>query len=427
MPSPFRDLAFALRSLRRAPGFTLIAVVTLALGIGANTAMFSVLDGYIMRPTNYPGRDHVERIFRATREDPRGGVSPADYLDLQTQMGSYGAIAAYGDADLSLAEPHRPAETAVGVRASANLFAVLGVQPRLGRGFRPAEDTFGNHRVLIISDRYWHNRFGGDPKIVGHAVRVDGEAYEIVGVLPPDFSDWRHLSWADVIRPLALDEKESRDRSSTWVHLVGRRGPGVSPAQATAFVAGFGRRLASEHPAEDSNSTWNRVAIDDSFLTSDAIVLISMLIGLSGFVLLIACSNLANLLLARSMARSREFALRAALGASRARLLRPLFVESLLVALAGGACALLVARWFFAWLAVASASDSGVGVDLHLDWRVLGWAFAACVFTTFAFGVAPAFFVQRLDLNRTLKSGGRGTTADRGHRRFRDALIVAQF
>src|SRR5262249_55733658 len=215
------------------------------------------------------------------------------------------------------------------LRVSANLFSTLGTNLQLGRPFRDDEEILGNHRVLIISHRYWQNRFAGDAHVVGRTVRVDGEPHEIVGVLPATFSDWRHLSWADVFRPLGLTEKESRDRSSTWLMLVGRRSASVSRAQAEAFVAGFGLRLAREYPAANAESTWHTIPIDESFLDQNGPPIVGMLVGLSGFVLLIACSNLANLLLARTMARAREFALRSALGASRSQVLRPLVVESL--------------------------------------------------------------------------------------------------
>src|SRR5437899_1649045 len=321
------DLRFAVKSLARTPGFTLIAIVTLGLGIGANTSMFSILNGYMLRPAPYADREHLERIYRTTRQERRGGISPADYLDLKSQMSGYGEIATYAASDMSLSEAGKPAEMASGLRVSANLFATLGTLPEKGRSFRPDEDSLGNHRVLVISHRYWQNRFGGDAQIVGRKVRVDGEPYEIVGVLPASFSDWRHLSSVDVFRPLGLTEKEIRDRHPTRLRLIGRRSDTVPRAQA----------------------------------------------------------------------------------------------EALLLALAGGLCAVIVALWTFDWFAVASAEPggNGVGVNFTLDWRVLGWMFGACVFTALAFGVAPAHFVHRLDLNSTLKSGSRGTTADRGHRRFR--------
>jgi predicted permease len=420
-------LRFALKSLARTPGFTLIAIITLGLGIGANTSMFSILNEYMLRPAPYADRDRIDRLYRATRRESRGGLSPADYLDLKPQMSGYGEIAAYASAAMSLSEPGKPAEMAVGLRASSNLFSTLGTTPELGRSFRPDEETLGNHRVIILSHRYWQNRFGGDGGIVGRTVRVDGEPHEIVGVLPADFSDWRHLSWVDVFRPLGLSEKEIADRNSTWLRLVGRRSATLTRAQADAFIAGFGRRLARDFPAANAESAWSTVPIDDSFIGGTGRPILGMLVGLSGFVVLIACSNLANLLLARTMARAREFAVRSALGASRSQMLRPLVVESLLLAFAGGICALFVALWTFDWFAVASAGSNGLGVDMRLDWRVLGWMFGACLFTALAFGVAPALFALRLDLNGTLKSGSRGTTGDRGHRRFRDVLIVGQF
>jgi putative ABC transport system permease protein len=423
------DLRFALKSLRRSPSFTLLAIVTLALGIGANTSMFSILNGYMLRPSPYPDRDLLDRIYRATRQDSRGGFSAADYLDLKSEMSGYGEIATYASSDMSLSEPGKAAEMAVGLRTSANLFSTLGTKPLLGRSFRPDEDILGNHRVLIISHRYWQNRFGGDAHIIGRTVRVDGEAHEIVGVLPANFSDWRHLSWVDVFRPLGLGEKEIRDRTSARLRLVGRRSATLPRAQADAFIAGFGRRLARDFPAANADSTWRTVPIDESFIDRDGPPLLAMLVGLSGFVVLIACSNLANLFLARTMGRAREFAVRSALGASRSQVLRPLVVESLLLSFAGGIGAVFVALWTFDWFAVVSAAPggNGVGVDFTLDWHVLAWMFGACLFTALAFGVAPAHFVHRLDLNGTLKSGSRGTTGDRGHRRFRHVLIVGQF
>jgi predicted permease len=422
-----RDLRFAMRSLLRTPGFTLIAIITLGFGIGANASMFSLLNAYMLRPAPYADRARLDRIYRATAQNSRGGISPADYLDLKSEMKGYGDVAAYGPLDVSFSEPGKPAETAASLRSSANLFSTLGTRPELGRDFRPDEDTLGNHRVLIINRRYWQNHFGGDPHIIGRTVRVDGEPHEIVGVLPASFSDFRHLEGVDVFRPLALDEKELRDRNSTWLRLVGRRSTTLARGQGEAFIADFGRRLAADFPAADADSTWRAVPIDDTLVPTPARGILVMLVGLSGFVLLIACSNLANLLLARTMGRAREFAVRSALGASRTRLLYPLLVESLLLAFAGGLCAIVVAMWTFDWLEVASNGDNTVGVVLTFDWHVFVWSFGACLFTALAFGVAPAHFALRLDLNHTLKSGSRGTTGDRGHRRFREFLIVGQF
>ncbi len=426
-----RDLCLALKSLRRSPGFTFIAIVTLGLGIGANTAAFSLVNEIFLRPLPYPDSDQMDRVYRATPQNSRGGVSPADYLDLKAEVSGYGEIAAYAFSDMSLSEPGESADMARGLRTSANLFSTLGIAPELGRSFRPDEEVPGNHRVLVISHRLWQNRFGGDARIIGRTVRVDGQAHDVVGVLPATLNDWRHLGVFDLFRPLALTEQETRDRSTTSLRLVGRRPPTRTRAQAEAFITSFGRRLAADFAAVNAGTTWRSLPINGSVAPDVVPAMFGMLTGLSGFVLLIACSNLANLLLTRTIARARELAVRSALGASRMRLLRPLFVESLLLALAGGIWALYFAMWTNDWMRrymrMSSFVGDDKGLEFSLDWRVLGWALAASVFTTLAFGVVPALFTLRLDPNETLKSGARGTTGDRGHQRFRQALIVGQF
>lgn len=423
-----KDLRFALRQLIGAPGFTVLAVATLALGVGVNTSMFSVLNNIMLKPLPYPDSGQLERIFRATPQNPEGGVSAADFLDLQREAGSYGEVAAYASGDVSLAEPGRPAEMAPALRVTTNLFSLLGTQPQLGRDFQAGEDHPGNDRILIISQRVWQNRFGGRPDVIGRTVRVNGVPHEIVGVLPATFNDWRHLGWVDLFRPLGLDHAQSADRQATTLRLIGRRSPQLAPVEAGRFIASFGSRLATDFPEVNANSTWRTVRLSDTTVGGDgAPTMFAMLVGLSGFVLLIACSNLANLLLARTMARAREFAVRSALGASRLQLLRPLIAESLLLALAGGVCAVIVALWVCDWLSVRSTGDNGERVPIVLDGHVLGWALAASLLTALAFGLAPALFALRLDLNHTLKSGGRGTTGGRGHQRFRQVLIIGQF
>ncbi len=423
----WRSLRFAVRSLARSPGFSVLAIITLALGVGANTAMFSVLNSIMLKPLPYPNRAELDRFYRATPQNPLGGFSPADYLDLRREVAGYGEVAAYTPSDTSLSEPGQPAEMASGIRASANILSTLGIQPELGRDFRETEDLPGNDRVVIISQRFWQKRFGGRADIIGRVIRVDGEPHEIVGVMPASFNDWRHLGWVDLFRPLGFDQAKSADRSSTILRVIGRRAGKVSFAEGNRMIANFGARIASDFPQVNAGSTWRTVPLSDTAIGRTAPVTLSMLIGLSAFVLLIACSNLANLLLARTMARAREFAVRSALGASRAQLLRPLMMESLLLALAGGACAILVASWIGDWLAVRSTGDNGEQVPLIIDWHVLGWALAASLITALAFGLAPALFTMRLSVNETLKSGGRGTTGGHGHQRFRHVLIVGQF
>src|SRR5450432_741031 len=206
------SLRLAVRSLARSPGFTLLAIITLGLGIGANTAMFSVINSILLKPLPYPDSAQLERLDRATAQNPQGRVSPADFLDLQRQMQAYGEIGAYALGDTSLSEPGQPAEMVQALRTTANFFSVLRLQPQLGRDFLPREDLPGNDRVVLISQRCWQQRFGGKIDVIGRTIRVDGEPHEIVGVLPSMLNDWRHLGSIDFFRPLALDQQKSADR-----------------------------------------------------------------------------------------------------------------------------------------------------------------------------------------------------------------------
>lgn len=422
-----KDFRRALRQLTGNPGFTLLAILTLGLGIGANTAMFSVLNSILLKPLPYPETAQLDRLYRATAQNREGHFSPADYLDFQRAKAGVGDVAAYTLENASLSEAGHPAEFALAGRINANLFSLLGVHPQLGRDFQPGEDAPGRERVVILSQRTWINRFGGEPDVIGRTIRLDGEPHEVIGVMPAAFNDWRHLGGIDLFRPLALSPGQATDRSSTFLRIVVRRSSAHSRAEAAGFVASFGARLAAAFPEANAESTWRAVPLQDTVIGKSGPPMMKMLIGLSGLLLLIACSNLANLLLARTMARAREFAVRAALGASRTQLLRPLIAESLLLAIAGGGGAVFVAFWFGDWAATRSTMDNGEQVAFALDWSVAGWAFAASLFTALAFGLAPALFALRLDLNHTLKSGGRGTTGGRGHQRFRQILIMGQF
>lgn len=423
----FSSLRLAARALLRSPGFTLLAVITLGLGIGANTGMFSIINSLLLKPLPYPQSEQLQRLDRVTPQNPQGRVSPADYLDLQREASAYGEIGAYSLGDTSLSEPGQPAEVVRALRISANFLSVLRVQPQLGRDFHPREDVPGSDHVVILSYRCWQQRFGAAYDIVGRVIRVDGEPHEIVGVLPAWFNDWRHLGPFDFFRPLALNQEKASDRRSTILRLLGRRHDRLSASDASAIIENFGARIAKDFPEVNAGAVWKPIALDGTALPRNALALLGLLIGLSGFVLLIACSNLANLLLARTMSRAREFAVRGALGASRMQLLRPLIAESLLLALAGGACSMLVARWCVDWLSVRTTGENGERIIFAFDWHVFGWAFAAAGITALAFGLAPALFALRLNVNETLKSGSRGMTGGRGHQRFRHALIVTQF
>src|SRR3982751_2869445 len=214
------NLRFAARSLFRSPGFTFLSVITLGLGIGANTAMFSIVNTVLLKPLPYPGSEQLQRLDRVTPQNPQGRVSAADYFDLRREMQTYGDIGAYALGDTSLSEPGQPAEIVPPLRISATLLSVLGVQPQLGRNILPREDVAGTDHVVILSQRCWQQRFGSARDIIGRMIRLDGQPYEVVGVLPGWFNDWRHLGAFDFFRPLALDQQKSLDRRTTYLRLL---------------------------------------------------------------------------------------------------------------------------------------------------------------------------------------------------------------
>ncbi|MET0537038.1 MAG: ABC transporter permease, partial [Xanthobacteraceae bacterium] len=239
----------------RSPGFTLLAVITLGLGIGANTAMFSVLNSLLLKPLPYPESAELDRIDRATTQNPQGRLSPADFLDLQRERQGYGEVAGYSLGDTSLSQPGQPAEMVRAMRATTNLFATLRVQPQLGRDFIPREGLPGNDRVVIISERCWQNRFGGRADVIGRTLRIDGEPHEIVGVLPAWLNDWRHFGPFDFFRPLAFDQQKAADRRSTNIRLIGRHSATLSRNEFAGFMANFGARLAADFPEVNAGST----------------------------------------------------------------------------------------------------------------------------------------------------------------------------
>lgn len=423
----WRDCRFAWRQLAGNPGFTVLAILTLALGIGANTAMFSTFQTILFKPLPYPDADQLVRLYRVTAQNRNGHIAPADFLDFRRASEGLGEAAAYTPANASLSTPGQPAEMAYAGRITANLFVLLGLPPQLGRSFLPEEEAPGRDRVVILSQRVWLKRYGGDPGIVGRTIRIDGEPHHVVGVMPATFNEWRHLGMIDFFRPLAFTSEQAADRRELLLRVVTRRAPARSLAEVEGFVTDFGARLAKDFPEANAESSWRAAPLPNTIAGRSARPMFNMMFVLSALVLLIACSNLANLLLARTMARAREFAVRGALGASRIQLLRPLIAESLLLALAGGVGAVILALWFGDYMAVRSTGDNGESVVIDIGWPVLGWALLAALVTAVAFGLAPALFALRLDLNNTLKSGRRGMTGGRGHQLFRHGLIVGQF
>jgi putative ABC transport system permease protein len=418
------DLKSATRALLRTPGFTIVAVVTLALGIGLNTAMFSFLNTLVLRPLSFPDSEQLVKIFRATPQGSHGAFSPADYLDLKRDETSFGRFAAYQHTTMLLSEPGRPDEW---MRVSTDFFDVLAVKPKLGRFFRLDDEMNGSGRIVVISHAFWQDRLGGTPDVVGRTIRGDNETFDIVGVLPASANDHRLFGNIGVFRPLLLTPSERNDRGKAWLSILGRRAENLSRAQGEAFVASLGARAAADHPAENEGATWRTEELPRSNMSPTGYAMVFMLLGLSGFVLLIACSNLANFLLARAMERGREFAVRGAIGASRFQLIRPLAVEAIILGAIGGLSALLVSAWTTQWLRSVITSGGGPLFEFPLDWRVLIFAFAISALTLVFFGVAPALFTSRINANDALKSSARGATGGRRHQRLRQLLIVGQF
>lgn len=418
----WQDLRYAGRTLRRDPLFTAIAVLTLTLGIGLNTSMFGFMNALLLRPLPFAESQQLVRLSRSHPERQAGGFSPADYLALRQAEEGIGRFAAYRPSNVALADTARTTEW---IDVSAHLFDVLGVQPTYGRSLRPDDEIPGNGRVVLISTTQWQDHFGGAADVVGRTIQTTDGPYEIVGVLPPAASDHRLFGRVGLFSPLSVDDAARVDRATHTLTVLGRRHDATTQARTDAFIAAMGARMAADFPAENARTTWHSQALPDSNTGPTGRALLAMLLGLSGCVLLIACSNLANVLLARAIDRSREFAVRTALGASRLQLIRTVMLESLLVAAAGGAGAILVALWTTRWL--QSVVVDGGGPAIPVDWRVLAFAAAVSLSTVFFCGVGPALFTRRISPGDALKKGGRGTTGARGHNRARGALLVGQF
>ena len=420
------DLKYAVRGLRRRPGFTAVVVLTLALGIGATTAIFSVVNGVLLRPLPYP---EPERLVYLRGQPTDGDFSKVstnqsymDYLDLRARTRSYTSLAAVRGATQTLtiggAEPTLVSE----VVATANLFPTLGVRPTLGRGFLPEDERPGATPVAVLSDALWRERFGADPAVVGRAVRLDGEAVTVVGVLPPDF---RYRIATQVWRPL-VPTKIDAERGTHQYSLIGRLAPGVSLERAASEARTVMRALELQYPADNAKRSAKLQPMRD-VIVSDAQPALLVLFGAVALVLLIGCANLASLFLARAAAREREVAVRAALGAGRGRLLRQFLTESLLLTLGGGAVGLGVA-WAGMHTLLALAPRSIPRADeVALDLPVLLFLFAASVLTGVAFGVLPALQLRRgASSVASLKDGARGATPGVARRRLRQGLVVGE-
>jgi putative ABC transport system permease protein len=426
----WRDLLYGGRMLRRSPAFTSIAVVTLALGIGANTAIFSIVNAVLLHPLPYPNPRQLVIAWEtdSNRHITRGTAPPADFLDWRSQNQSFQGMAAYQSWFFSLTGSGDP-EQVRGVRVSPGFFSMLGVKPQLGRRFRPDEEQPGHDRVVILSYQLWMQHFGGDPQIIGRTVTIDDELYAVVGVLPPRFNLLGFGASLDLWMPLSFEPDEIR-RDNPSLIVFGRLKDGTSLAQANADLGTIAHRLSMEYPATNQGTGVRVVIMHDDIYgpVGDPLLL---LLGMVGLVLLIACANVANLMLSRSAGRQREVAVRLALGARRLRLIRQLLTESVLLALLGGACGLLLAYGAFHLLPLILPGPGAPGGIPHEDWiglnlPVLVFTIVIAILAAVIFGLAPAFQFSKPDLTESLKESGRSSSGGRQNRITRNFLVVVE-
>lgn len=421
-----QTLRFACRQLLRNPGYSVVAIVTLLLGIGGTTAMFSVLNAVLFRTLPYPDSERLVRIYRTSAQSRSWPHSAANHLDLRAASKAFSHLAAFTWRSSSLAEPGQPAEMIEGIVATASLFDVLATRPLLGRGFTADEDQPGRDDVVVISHGFWVNRFAADPAVLGRTLRLDGAPVTVIGVMPEGFDHPLFWGRADLWRPLALTPGQVAARGSNWLAVLGRLAPGVTLAQAQAELDLVASRLVAEHPDENAGTGLRAVRMSEAGMDDTGRQISLMTLCLTAFVLLIACVNLANLQFAHTAARTRELAVRAALGAPRHRLLRQLLGESLLLAVIGGTLGLGLAVTLADLIGRRIWIYDRAGIDIPLDPQVLLFALASTVLSGLGFGLVPAWLASRTPLHAGLQAGGRGFSPDRTRHRLRQALIVSE-
>jgi len=421
-----QDFRYALRQLRKSPGFTAVAVITLALGIGMNTAIFSVVNGVLLRPLGFKDANQLVRVWHVPPPKSFPGmttfaVSAANYLDWEKQNQVFERMAILSYRNFDLTGGDKP-EQVDAITVSSDFFATLGVQPMLGRVLSPDENQPGRSHVVVLSHRFWQEHFGANPDIVGHNINLDGSSYLVAGVMPPTF---RFPDLAQMWTPMAWTDQERSVRGEHHYMVVARLKPGVQLKQAQAEMNTISARLQQAYPEDDKG--WGAVVVplhDD--LVADVRPALLVLLGAVAFILLIACVNVANLALAKTFSRQKEIAIRAALGATSARVLRQILTETVLLALAGGALGLAYAHFAVRLIVAFLADKLPHSIDIGLDSQVLVFTAAISVVTGIVAGVLPAWRLTRRDVNEALKQGLGRTDADSSGHRTRSILVVSE-
>jgi predicted permease len=430
------DIRYSLRTLRRQPAFFLVAVLSLALAIGANSAIFSFADALLLRPLPVTNPSALFDVNSTTPDNRFEGMSFPDYRDLREKSRSFSGLAAYRILTLAAAaDPAAPAQVRIGMLVSDNFFPVIEVAPTLGRSFQGDEANAPSQALAIISYDFWQQQYSGDPSVIGRSLRLNGILFTIIGVTPESFTGLDRFVRPSIFVPLGMSQRLAaapmdplEDRGRHNLVVKGRLNPGSTRESAQPELAAIGATLEREYPKTNHN---RRPAVRAELQrrieqTPQMLALIKMLMGLVGLILIIACSNVANLLLARARARSHEIAIRLSIGAGRRRLVRQLMTESLILAVAGGAVGLLFAYGgirLLQTLSVPSEPPSVLGVQL--DWRVVEFSLFAALLSCVFFGLAPAWRTVRMDFVSALKSGGRDSSEE-PRTIGRDVLVVAQ-